>query len=327
MSSWRYMDAVKEALAAEMHADEKVFLAGIDIAEGGGIMAVTRGLLDEFGPERVLDTPISETGIMGMAVGAAMAGYRPVVEIMFMDFLAVGLDPLINQAAKLPYMTGGGASVPMVVRTQTGAGRSGGAQHSQSLEGLLAHIPGLRVVMPSTPTDAASLLRGAIRSPDPVVFVENRRLYGMKEDRPKQMPEPGRLGKARRRREGTDVTVVTWSRMVHRSSAAAEELAQMGISVEIIDLRTIVPYDTEAILESVSKTGRLLVVHEAVERFGPGAEIVALSATEAFDAMHCAPARLGGKPSPIPFSPPLENAWLPAQRDIVEAAISLTRVS
>ncbi len=270
---FRTMDAVRSALESELAADERVFVAGIDVGEGGNVFGLTRGLRERFG-ERVRDTPISETAIVGLGVGAAMAGMRPVVEVMYLDFLGVCLDQLLNQAAKLPFMTGGAAEMALTVRTQFGAGRSSGSQHSQSLEALLAHIPGLTVVMPSTPADTYGLLRAAIEDPNPVVFIENRLLYGMKGPQPPAdhlVP----IGRSAVVRPGSDVTVVSVSRMVHEAIAAAEELAGEGISVEVIDLRTVAPLDMEPVLASVAKTSRLLIAHEAVVPFGIGAEIAA----------------------------------------------------
>ena len=273
---FRMMDAVHDALEAELAADERVFVAGIDVGAGGNVFGLTRGLHDRFG-DRVRDTPISETAVMGLGVGAAMAGMRPVVELMYLDFVGVCLDQLLNQAAKLPYMTGGAAQMALTVRTQFGAGRSSGSQHSQSLEALLAHIPGLSVVMPSTPADTYGLLRAAIQDPNPVIVIENRLLYGMKGPQPPAehiLP----IGRARVVREGSDITVVSVSRMVHEAVAAAEAVAGEGVSVEVIDLRTVAPLDTATILESVAKTSRLLIAHEAVVPFGIGAEIAAVVA-------------------------------------------------
>ena len=270
---FRTMDAIRAALVAELAGDERVFIAGIDVAAGGNVFGLTRGLHDQFG-DRVRDTPISESAIVGLAVGAAMAGMRPVVELMYLDFLGVCLDQLLNQAAKLPFMTGGAAQMALTVRTQFGAGRSSGSQHSQSLEALLAHIPGLSVVMPSTPADTYGLLRAAIQDPNPVVFIENRLLYGMKGPQPPAdhiLP----IGRSAVVHPGSDITVVSVSRMVHEAIAAAQQLAGEGISVEVIDLRTVTPLDMAPILDSVHKTSRLLIAHEAVVPFGIGAEIAA----------------------------------------------------
>ena len=283
----------------------------------------TRGLRDRFG-DRVRDTPISETAIVGLGVGAAMAGMRPVVEVMYLDFLGVCLDQLLNQAAKLPFMTGGAASMALTVRTQFGAGRSSGSQHSQSLEALLAHIPGLSVVMPSTPADTYGLLRAAIQDPNPVVFIENRLLYGMKGPQPPDdhiVP----IGKSSVVRAGTDVTVVSVSRMVHEAIAAADLVADEGISVEVIDLRTVAPLDIAPILESVARTNRLLIAHEAVVPFGIGAEIAAVVAREAFWDLDAPIERVGAAATPPPYAPELERAWLPDRTDIAAALRHLAR--
>jgi 2-oxoisovalerate dehydrogenase E1 component len=314
---FRTMDAVHDALETELAADERVFVAGIDVAAGGNVFGLTRGLRDTFG-ERVRDTPISESAIVGLGVGAAMAGLRPVVELMYLDFLGVCLDQLLNQAAKLPFMTGGAAAMALTVRTQFGAGRSSGSQHSQSLEALLAHIPGLTVVMPSTPADTYGLLRAAIRDPNPVVFIEHRLLYGMKGPRPPAdhlLP----IGRASVVRGGTDVTLVSVSRMVHEAVAAAELVAGEGISVEVIDLRTVAPLDTVTVLESVSHTGRLVIAHEAVVPFGIGAEIAAAVAREGFWDLDAPIERVGAAFTPPPYAPELEHAWLPDRRAIADA--------
>lgn len=314
---FRTMDAIHDALEFELAADEDVFIAGIDVAAGGNVFGLMRGLHERFG-ERVRDTPISETAIMGLSVGAAMAGMRPVVELMYLDFVGVCLDQLLNQAAKMPYMTGGAAQMSLTVRTQFGAGRSSGSQHSQSLEALLAHIPGLTVVMPSTPADTYGLLRAAIRDPNPVVFIENRLLYGMKGPRPPAdhiVP----IGRSAIVRPGTDITVVSVSRMVHDALAAAETLAADGISVEVIDLRTVAPLDMAPILESVQRTSRLLIAHEAVIPFGIGAEIAAVVAREAFWYLDAPIERVGAAATPAPYSPDLEREWLPGPEDIVTA--------
>ena len=314
---FRTMDAIQSALEHELAADDRVFVAGIDVGAGGNVFGLTRGLRDRFG-DRVRDTPISETAIMGVGVGAAMAGMRPVVELMYLDFVGVCLDQLLNQAAKMPFMTGGAAQMGLTVRTQFGAGRSSGSQHSQSLEVLLAHIPGLTVVMPSTPADTYGLLRAAIQDPNPVVFIENRLLYGMKGPQPPPdhiIP----LGRSAVVREGTDVTVVSVSRMVHEALAAAECLDAEGISVEVIDLRTVAPLDTAPILESVAKTSRLLIAHEAVVPFGIGAEIAAVVARDGFWNLDAPIERVGAAATPPPYAPDLERAWLPDRDDIADA--------
>jgi 2-oxoisovalerate dehydrogenase E1 component len=315
---FRTMDAVRTALEAELASDERVFVAGIDVGDGGNVFGLTRGLREQFG-DRVRDTPISETAIVGLGVGAAMAGMHPVVEVMYLDFLGVCFDQLLNQAAKLPFMTGGAAEMGLTVRTQFGAGRSSGSQHSQSLEALLAHIPGLTVVMPSTPADTYGLLRAAIQDPNPVVFVENRLLYGMKGPQPPTdhlVP----IGRSAVVRSGRDVTVVSVSRMVHEAVAAAEQVAADGISVEVIDLRTVAPLDVAPILESVHKTSRLLIAHEAVVPFGIGAEIAATVAREGFWDLDAPIERVGAAATPPPYAPELEQAWLP-DRDGLAAAI------
>jgi 2-oxoisovalerate dehydrogenase E1 component len=314
---FRTMDAIRTALEAELAGDDRVFVAGIDVAAGGNVFGLTRGLHDRFG-DRVRDTPISETAIMGLGVGAAMAGMRPVVELMYLDFVGVCLDQLLNQAAKMPFMTGGTAQMALTVRTQFGAGRSSGSQHSQSLEALLAHIPGLSVVMPSTPADTYGLLRAAIQDPNPVVFIENRLLYGMKGPQPVSehlLP----IGRSAVVRPGSDVTVVSVSRMVHEAVAAAESLTGEGVSVEVIDLRTVAPLDLAPVLESVHKTSRLVIAHEAVVPFGIGAEIAATVGREAFWDLDAPIQRVGAAPTPPPYAPDLEQAWLPDRDDIAEA--------
>jgi 2-oxoisovalerate dehydrogenase E1 component len=321
---FRTMDAVRAALEAELAADERVFVAGIDVGAGGNVFGLTRGLRERFG-DRVRDTPISETAIVGLGVGAAMAGMHPVVEVMYLDFLGVCFDQLLNQAAKLPFMTGGAASMALTVRTQFGAGRSSGSQHSQSLEALLAHIPGLSVVMPSTPADTYGLLRAAIQDPNPVVFIENRLLYGMKGPQP-PADHVVPIGSSAVVRPGTDLTVVSVSRMVHEAVAAAEQVGGEGISVEVIDLRTVAPLDMAPVLASVHKTSRLLIAHEAVVPFGIGAEIAATVAREAFWDLDAPIERVGAAPTPPPYAPTLERAWLPDRDDIAAAIRRLMAV-
>ncbi|MBX6387540.1 MAG: 2-oxoisovalerate dehydrogenase [Frankia sp.] len=312
---------LRQAMRDALVADPSVFLAGIDVA-GGNVFGLTRGLASEF-PDRVLDTPIAETAIMGLGVGAAMAGLRPVVELMYLDFLGVCLDQIMNQAAKLRFMTGGAVTVPMVVRTQFGSGRSSGSQHSQSLEALLAHIPGLTVVMPSFGDDAYGLLRTAIEDDNPVVFIENRLLY----ERKWPMPAASHrvpLGKARAVRPGRDVTIVSWSRMVLEALAAAETLAQQGIEAEVLDLRTIVPLDREAVLASLARTNRLVIAHEAVVDFGVGAEIAALAVNEGFWSLDAPVRRVGAAYTPAPYAPSLERQWGANAADIVQAVQEVT---
>jgi pyruvate/2-oxoglutarate/acetoin dehydrogenase E1 component len=313
----RYLDALAAGMRTAMQEDERVVLLGIDVGEGGGIFTVTRGLHEEFGSDRVIDTPISEMGYVGAGVGAAMTGLRPIVEIMFMDFVGVCLDPILNQAAKLGYMTAGALQIPIVFRTQTGAGRSAGAQHSQSLEAWFAHIPGIKVVMPATVTDAHDLLVASVRDPDPVVFIENRRLYGM---RGMTNEDPLPLGKARVARAGDEVTVVTWGQSLRECLTAADASTA---SLEVIDLRSLVPLDMETVIASVSRTGRLLVVHEAVQDFGAGAEIAARVGDELFDVLRTPVRRLGTPSVPMPFSPDLERSLLPAAAAIAAAGEAL----
>jgi 2-oxoisovalerate dehydrogenase E1 component len=321
---FRTMDAVRLALEGELEANPEAFVAGVDVGKGGNVFALTRGLYAKW-PDRLLDTPISETAVMGLAVGGAMAGMTPVVELMYLDFLGVCFDQILNQAAKLRFMTGGKARMGLVIRTQFGGGRSSGSQHSQSLEALLAHIPGLTVVMPSTPADTYGLLRSAIRDPNPVVFIENRQQYGMKGPKPPAdylLP----LGQAKVVREGTDVTIVSVSRMVHEALAAAEAVAPRGISAEVIDLRTVAPLDKETILASLAKTNRLLIAHEGVTDFGIGAEIAALAVYQGFWTLDAPVMRVAPPPTPSPYAPNLEKLWLPDRQAIERAVEALVRV-
>jgi pyruvate/2-oxoglutarate/acetoin dehydrogenase E1 component len=317
MTETTYLQAITDTLTKTMRADERVLILGEDVAEGGP-WGATAGLAEEFGPERVRNTPISEAAICGIAVGAAQSGLRPVVEIMFVDFVTLALDQLVNQAAKAHFMSGGQLTVPLVLRTQGGAGQRGAAQHSQSLEAWLTHVPGLKVVMPSTAADAAGLLASALADPNPVVFVENKTLYFRKEQVPSEA-EPVPIGRARVARPGRDVTVVALSRLVSESLAAAEELAEEGIEIEVIDPRTLVPLDVETIVESVTRTHRLVVAHEAVVHGGFGAEITAQVQEAGFDELDASIGRVGAPFAPVPFSPPLEDAYLPGRSDVATA--------
>jgi pyruvate dehydrogenase E1 component beta subunit len=321
MPETTYLEAITSTLADAMRADLRVLVLGEDVAEGGP-WGATAGLADEFGAERVRNTPISEAAICGVAIGAAQSGLRPVVEIMFIDFLTLALDQLVNQAAKAHFMSGGQLNVPLVLRTQGGAGQRGGAQHSQSLEAWLTHVPGLKVAMPSTAADAAGLLASAIADPNPVVFVENKTLYFRREE-VAESPEPVPLGRARVMRPGRDVTVVALSRLVHEALAAADGLASEGVEVEVIDPRTLVPLDLDIIVGSVARTHRLVVAHEAVRNGGFGAEIVADVQAEAFDELDAPIERVGAPFAPIPFSPPLEDAYLPDRADVAAAVRSV----
>lgn len=317
-----YREAIKEALREELLRDPGVFLIGEDIGPYGGTNRVTEGLWEEFGADRIMDTPISESAIVGTGLGAAITGFRPVVEIMFIDFVGVCMDQLANQVAKARYMTGGQVEVPMVIRTPGGAGRSAAAQHSQSLEAWFAHTPGFLVAMPSDPWDAKGLLKAAIREDNPVLFIEHKMLYNTKGPVPDgEYIVP--LGVANVKREGTDLTIVATSRIVAESLAAALELEKHGVSAEVVDPRTLVPLDTQTILSSVAKTGRVLVVHEGAERCGFGSEVVSLIAREAFDRLDAPPLRLGARNTPVPFSPTLERYVLPNRDTIAKAALSL----
>jgi pyruvate dehydrogenase E1 component beta subunit len=313
-----YREAVRDALATAMRKDDDVFIMGEDIAEMGGSMGVTQGLLDEFGPERVRNTPISEMAIVGAGIGAAMQGMRPVVEIMYEDFLTLSAEQIVNQAAKHRYMSGGQLKVPLTIRTQGGAGWSPGAQHAQQLESWFVHIPGLKVVFASTPTDVRGLLYSAIYEDNPVVFFEHRTLYGLKEEMPDEV-EPIPLGEGRVIREGQDVTVVATGRLVHEALDAASHLEEQGVSVEIVDPRTLQPLDEETIVESVKKTSRCVVAHEAVTRMGFGAEVAAVVQQQAFDWLDAPIERVGAKFTPIPFAPVMEEFVVPHAKDVVEA--------
>ncbi len=316
MSLIPYSQAIRDALREEMQRDPTVILIGEDIGTHGGAFGVTRGLLAEFGEARVIDTPISEAAIAGAAVGASVAGLRPVAEIMYMDFITLAMDQIVNQAAKMRYMFGGKAHVPMVIRTPGGgAGRGNAAQHMQSLEAWFCHVPGLKVIMPSTPHDAKGLLKSAIRDDNPVIFVEHKLLYAVKGEVPEtEYTIP--IGSADIKRHGKDATVVVTSRMVHHALQAAEALEADGISIEVVDPRTLVPLDIELISESVRRTHVALVVHEAPRRGGYGAEIVAQIQAAAFDWLDAPIGRVCGADVPIPFARPLEAAAIPSPESI-----------
>jgi pyruvate/2-oxoglutarate/acetoin dehydrogenase E1 component len=314
-----YSEALRDALRLEMQRDPRILVMGEDIAEHGGAFQVTAGLLAEFGPDRIRQTPISEIGIVGAGVGAALTGLRPVVELMYIDFAGLAIDQIVNQAAQNRFMFGGQARVPLVVRTQGGSGRGNAAQHSKSLEAWFTHVAGLKVVMPATPADAKGLLTAAIRDDDPVMFIEHKLLYRTKGPVPDgEYVVP--LGRADVKREGSDLTIVTWSREVLFALEAAAKLAAEGVDAEVIDLRTLVPLDRAAILASVRKTRRLLVVHEAIKRGGYGGEIAALVAEEAFDDLDAPPRRLAGAETPIPYAAHLERGVIPQVEDIVRVA-------
>ncbi len=323
--------AISEAIAQEMERDDRVFVMGEDIGAYGGIFGATQGLLEKFGPERVMDTPISEMGFIGAGVGAATEGMRPIVELMFVDFFGVAMDQIFNHMAKIHYMSGGNVKVPMVLMTAIGGGYSDAAQHSQCLYGLFAHVPGLKIVIPSSPYDAKGLMIQAIRDDDPVMYffhkgimglgwmTPNPRATGPVPEEPYTIP----FGKADIKREGTDVTILTVSLMVHRSLDAAEKLAEEGISVEVVDLRTLVPLDKETILNSVKKTHRVLVVDEDYKSYGMSGELVALVAEEALDYLDAPPKRLAVPDVPIPYSRPLEQFISPSVDAIAQAVRDL----
>lgn len=307
MNELRYVHAINQALADAMKDDDRVILLGEDIAGAGGSFKATRGLLEMFGAERVIDTPISEAMIASAAVGAAMSGLRPIVEIMFMDFATLAMDALVNQAAKARFMFGGHCSVPMVVRMPHGGGLSAGPQHSQCLEAWFAHVPGLKVVCPSNPQDAYSLLRSAVEDPDPVVFVEHKRLYADRGLVDLTLRAP--IGAAAIVRQGHDMTLVTYGATVAPALQAAEQMASTGVSVEVIDLRSLQPWDKKTVLASVARTHRVLLAHEAVQAFGVGAEIAASVAEDAFDELDAPVVRVGAPFMPVPFSSALEKQY------------------
>src|SRR5690242_17177928 len=318
MAELSYREAVRDALTRAMREDDDVFVMGEDIAEMGGSMGVTQGMLAEFGPARVRNTPISEMALVGAEVGAAMQGMRPVVEVMYEDFLTLATEQIINQAAKHRYMSGGQLKVPLTVRTQGGAGWSPGAQHAQQLEAWFVHIPGLKVLFPSTPTDVRGLLWSAIYDDNPVVFFEHRTLYGLKEDVPEEL-EPIAIGQGRVHREGSDVTVVATGRLVHEALAAAKEAEGEGISVEVWDPRTLQPLHVDGLVASVKQTNRVVVAPEAVTRMGFGAEIAAVVGENAFDWLDAPVERVRARFAPLPFAPVMEEYVVPHAADVLEA--------
>jgi pyruvate dehydrogenase E1 component beta subunit len=322
MPEQTYLEAIRAGLEEEMRRDQTVYIFGEDVALGGPF-GVTKGLADSFGANRTVNTPISEATVMGLAIGTATAGLRPVIEIMFIDFITLAMDQLINHAAKLHYMSGGQLKIPLTVRVQCGISGAMGAHHSQSLEAWLAHVPGLKVAMPANPADAKGLLKSAIRDDNPVVFIEHRALYWTKGDVP-QRDECVAIGKASILRQGTDITVVALSSMVAPALAAAKDLQAQGISAEIIDPRTIAPLDIETIANSVKKTGRMVVAHEAVEQGGIGAEIVSRVQQEAFYHLDAPINRVAAPFAPVPAGPTLEKQFLPNQERIVAACRGAT---
>jgi len=319
-----YSQALREAISEEMERNPDILLLGEDIGVYGGVFKVTEGLLARFGPERVIETPISEAGFIGAAIGLAMTGKHPMAELMFMDFAWVASDQIFNQAAKMRYMSGGRASVPLVIRTQQGGGRGNAAQHSQSLETIFTHIPGLKVAIPATPYDAKGLLKTAFRDPNPVVFIEHKLLYNSKGPVPvEEYTLP--FGKAAVKRPGDDVTLVSYSRTLLFALEAAEQAAAEGIEVEVIDLRTLAPLDLDTILASVRKTNRLVIAHEAHRTLGLGAEISALVQEHAFDYLDAPIERVGAMDIPIPYSKPLEDEALPGVKHILDGIRKVVR--
>ncbi len=313
-----FAQAIREALDEELARDPNLFILGEDVGAWGGVFRCTEGLYEKYGPDRVIDTPLSEEGFVGLAVGAAMTGMHPVPEIMFGDFITLAMDQIVNQAAKMRYMTGGQVKVPITFRATMGAGRSSGAQHSQSWHAWFAHVPGLKVVVPSTPYDAKGLLKTALREPNPVVFFEDKVMYAKIKGPVPEEEYTIPFGKADIKREGSDITLVALSRMVHPTLAAAEMLAKEGISAEVIDPRTLTPLDEETLIQSVCKTGGAVIVDEGYNRFGVTAELAAVIAYGAFDYLDAPVERLGAMDVPIPFSPPLEFTTIPDEQKIVE---------
>ena len=316
----KYWQAVNQALGDALVSDERVILYGEDVGEAGGPFGASKGLQERFGVNRVRDTPISEAAIVGTAVGAAMTGMRPIVEVMFMDFLGLAMDQLVNQAAKVSYMSGGAFRAPLVVRTLCGAGRGTGPQHGQSFEGWLSNVPGLKVVWPSDPADAYGLLRSAVDDDDPVVVIESLRLWTMRQDVEDLVKVP--IGSAAIRRGGTDVTLVAWGAAVHRAMAAAALCSGHGVEVEVIDLRTISPLDEDTILESLAKTGRLAIVEDGPGHVGVGTRLGALAAGPGFDSLRDPVLHVCSPFAPVPFSPLLEDAYFPSAEHIADAIIN-----
>lgn len=318
MRELTYREAIREALREEMRRDDRVFVMGEDVAVYGGLFKVTEGLLAEFGPERIFDTPLSESAIVGAAVGASLMGMRPVAEVMFADFTTVAMDAIVNHAAKINYMSGGETPAPLVLRMAYGAGPRWGSHHTQSVESWIANVPGLTIVMPTTPYDAKGLMKAAIRTPNPVIFLEHKLLYGKKGEVPEGdyiVP----IGKAEIKRPGDAVTVVASGLMVDRALDAARTLAEEGISAEVIDLRSVQPLDEDTILASVEKTGRLVIVHEAPVRGGFGGEIAAVVANKGLGFLDAPIERVGAPWTPVPFGKVLVDAYVPKEDDIIQA--------
>ena len=317
-----YAEAINETLGAMMRRNERIFIMGEDVGHYGGIFQVTKGLLDEFGEERVIDTPISEAGFVGAGIGAALTGMRPIVELMFIDFATLAMDQIVNQAAKIHYMFGGKARIPLVIRTNIGAGRSAAAQHSQSLHAWFVHAPGLKVVLPSSPYDVKGLLVTSIEDDNPVMFIEHKMLYYTEGEVPEELYSIP-FGEGEIKREGKDLTMVALSSMVGKALRAAEDLAEDGIDMEVVDPRTLIPLDEDTILDSVKKTGRVLIADEGHKRCGIGAEIAAIVSEKAFDYLDAPILRVASPDVPVPFSHPLEKAYIPDEEDIKRACHEL----
>ena len=316
-------EAIKEAIAEEMRRDPTVFLMGEDVGKAGTVFKVLTGLHAEFGDERVIDTPIAEAGLVGLGVGAALTGSRPIVDVMFGDFITLAMDQIVNQAAKLRYMSGGQATVPLTIRTTMGAGRSSAAQHSQSLHAWLAHIPGLKVVIPSTPADAKGLFKTAVRDDNPVIIYEDKMMYALKGNVPTEEDYTIPFGQADIKREGDDVTFIATSSMVHVALEAANTLADQGISAEVVDPRTLVPLDEDTLIESVVKTTRAVIIDEGHRGFGITGELASIVYQGAFDYIDAPIVRLGAKDVPVPFSKPLEDATIPTSEDVIRAVLEM----
>ena len=315
-------EAVKQGIAEEMRRDENIIMLGEDVGSAGGVFKILVGLREEFGDERIIDTPIAEAGYVGLAVGAALTGMRPIAEIMFGDFIALAMDQIVNQAAKLRYMSGGQAKVPLTIRATMGAGRSSAAQHSQSLHAWASHVPGLKVALPSTPKDAIGLFKTAVRDENPVIVFEDKMMYAVKGTIP-EVVDPIPFGEADIKRPGTDVTLIATSSMVLVALAAAEELASEGISCEVIDPRTMVPLDRDTLIESVSRTGRAVIIDEGCQSFGVTAELASVVYDGAFDFLDAPILRLGAMDVPVPFSKPLEDVTIPNEQSVIKAVKSI----
>ena len=316
-----YLEAIRQAMEEEMIRDSRVFILGEDVGNYGGAFRVTQGFLEKFGPERIIDTPISETGLIGAAIGASLFGMRPIAELQFIDFIGCAFNQIVNYAAKSRYRWGGG--VPIVIRGPAGAGVHGGPFHSQSPESYFMNVPGLKIVVPATPTDAKGLMIAAIRDPDPVIFLEHKFLYRRLKEEVPEGDYTTPIGEARLARAGSDISIITYGAMVHASNEAAEMVAALGISVEILDLRTLLPMDRPRILETVKKTGRALIVHEATRTGGPGGEIAALIGEYAFEHLDAPIVRVAPPDTPVPYSPPLEEYFLPNPGKIADAIRAL----